>query len=125
MPDEWEKAHDLNPNVADNNYVNADGYTALEVYLNSLMGEVMDDQFTSAIPQTTTEKFPVWYSDGILHTGNCTGNRITIYNTAGQIIREMIADKEAVQIDNLPTGIFFVKVQNPDTATPTVIKIIR
>ena len=37
----------------------------------------------------------------------------------------MIADKEAVQIDNLPTGIFFVKVQNPDTATPTVIKIIR
>ena len=125
MPDEWEKAHGLNPNVADNNYVNADGYTALEVYLNSLMGEVMDDQFTSAIPQTTTEKFPVWYSDGILHTGNCTGNRITIYNTAGQIIREMIADKEAVQIDNLPTGIFFVKAQNPDTATPTVIKIIR
>ena len=105
--------------------MNADGYTALEVYLNSLMGEVMDDQFTSAIPQTPTDKSPVWYSDGILHTGNCIGNRITIYNTAGQVIREMQADRETVQIDNLPTGILFVKVQNSDMAAPTVIKIIR
>jgi pectate lyase len=38
IPDEWKKAHGLSlndPNVA--NAVNADGYTALEVYLNSLV----------------------------------------------------------------------------------------
>jgi hypothetical protein len=38
VPDEWKKAHGLSltdPNVA--NAVNADGYTQLEVYLNSLM----------------------------------------------------------------------------------------
>jgi hypothetical protein len=38
IPDEWKKAHDLSltdPNVA--NAVNADGYTELEVYLNSLV----------------------------------------------------------------------------------------
>ncbi len=36
MPDWWESAKGLNPSVADNNKVNADGYTALEEYLNWL-----------------------------------------------------------------------------------------
>lgn len=36
MPDWWEVAMGLNPDVADNNKVNADGYTALEEYLNWL-----------------------------------------------------------------------------------------
>ena len=40
MPDEWEQANGFNPNVADNNTILASGRTALEAYLNSLMGEV-------------------------------------------------------------------------------------
>lgn len=36
MPDWWEKAKGLNPDVADNNKLNAEGYTALEEYLNWL-----------------------------------------------------------------------------------------
>jgi hypothetical protein len=41
MPDDWEKAHGLNPNDASdaNNDLNGDGYTNLEKYLNSLVGE--------------------------------------------------------------------------------------
>lgn len=41
MPDEWEKAHGLNPkDPADGNAdLNGDGYTNLEKYLNSLVGE--------------------------------------------------------------------------------------
>jgi hypothetical protein len=38
IPNEWKKAHGLplnDPNVA--NAVNTDGYTALEMYLNSLV----------------------------------------------------------------------------------------
>jgi hypothetical protein len=37
MPDDWEKAHGLNPNVADGNEVTKSGYTRLEEYLNSLV----------------------------------------------------------------------------------------
>ncbi|HKJ43749.1 MAG TPA: T9SS type A sorting domain-containing protein [Sunxiuqinia sp.] len=38
MPDDWEDAHSLNKNDAtDRNTTNADGYTNLEVYLNSLV----------------------------------------------------------------------------------------
>jgi len=55
MPDSWETAHGLNPNVADNNSLNDDGYTALEVYINSLMGEIMDENFTSGIRTATME----------------------------------------------------------------------
>ena len=41
MPDDWEKAHGLNPNAASdaNKDFNGDGYTNLEKYLNSLVGE--------------------------------------------------------------------------------------
>ncbi len=45
MPDEWEALHGLDPHRQDNNRANADGYTALEVYINGLMGEEMDDHF--------------------------------------------------------------------------------
>lgn len=38
MSDDWEKAHDLNPNDAkDGNGVGPDGYTNLEIFLNSLV----------------------------------------------------------------------------------------
>jgi hypothetical protein len=37
MPDAWETSHGLNPNnAADGNNVGSDGYTMLEVYLNSI-----------------------------------------------------------------------------------------
>ena len=41
MADDWERAHGLDPSNADdrNFIVSKDGYTALEVYLCSLMGE--------------------------------------------------------------------------------------
>ena len=43
MPDDWEKAHGLNPNDAGdgNKDLNGDGYTNLEKYLNSLVGEYL------------------------------------------------------------------------------------
>jgi hypothetical protein len=41
IPDDWEKAHGLNPNDASDasKNLNTDGYTNLEKYLNSLVGE--------------------------------------------------------------------------------------
>lgn len=43
MPDEWEEANDLNPDVADNNEHDLDDeYTNLEVYMNSLVQDIMD-----------------------------------------------------------------------------------
>jgi hypothetical protein len=42
MPDEWEKTNKLNPNQADNNkFILNKDYTNLEVYLNSLVEELL------------------------------------------------------------------------------------
>lgn len=43
MPDEWEAANGLEPNdAADRNTKNDEGYTMLEVYMNSLVAHIME-----------------------------------------------------------------------------------
>lgn len=50
MPDDWEVANGLNPEDAeDRNRTNAAGYTALEIYLASLMGETIEHSFATSI----------------------------------------------------------------------------
>ncbi len=55
MPDEWETTNGLNPNDAsDRNDTNAEGYTMLEVYINSLVAEqipVSVDSEANYIPE--------------------------------------------------------------------------
>ncbi|MFA9390213.1 MAG: pectinesterase family protein [Prolixibacteraceae bacterium] len=47
MPDEWEVANGLDPNDAeDGNKIVKSGYTCLEVYLNALVGETIELDFT-------------------------------------------------------------------------------
>ncbi|GEM_PF-785221 len=42
MPNDWENTHGLNQNdPADRNSIGQDGYTQLEIYLNSLTGEIV------------------------------------------------------------------------------------
>lgn len=48
MPDAWEDANGFDKNnAADGNYINGEGYTALEKYLASLMGEEITGTFTT------------------------------------------------------------------------------
>jgi pectate lyase len=52
MDDEWETNNGLNPeNAADRNKITQSGYTCLEVYLNSLVGETIDLNFTISVPK--------------------------------------------------------------------------
>lgn len=45
MPDEWETANGLNPeDSADGNLINEEGYTNLEVYMNSIVKEITEAQ---------------------------------------------------------------------------------
>ena len=52
MPDEWETANGLNPsNKNDGNTLNDEGYTMLEVYLNSLVADITAAQNEGGEPQ--------------------------------------------------------------------------
>ncbi len=59
MADDWEVANGLNPNNPEDGkqVVSAEGYTALEVYLNSLMGEKIDITTTAikTVGQSSSE----------------------------------------------------------------------
>lgn len=49
IPDEWERAHGLDPaDAADGNRLNAEGYTALEEYINSLVADITEAQYEGA-----------------------------------------------------------------------------
>ena len=56
MPDEWEKANGLNPeDAADGKQTNADGYTNLEVYMNSLVADITERQNKGGINMSGQE----------------------------------------------------------------------
>ncbi len=56
MPDEWETKHGLNPNDPDDrNNKHTSGYTALEIYLNEMCGEMVEGEFvTTQVPEGAT-----------------------------------------------------------------------
>ncbi len=57
IPDEWETAHNLDPNnAADGKAKNADGYTNLELYLNSLVEDITTKQNEGGTFEGTVEE---------------------------------------------------------------------
>lgn len=82
MPDEWEIANQLNPNDAnDGNKTSADGYTNLEIYLNSLVAEITLKQNEGG------EQWSGQQTTGITPVKAAAQNS-AIYNTAGQKVSE-------------------------------------
>ena len=69
MPDEWERANGFDPSdAADGNYINPEGYTALEKYLCSIMGEEIKGTFgnASAIRSAHAVRFGVETGNGAI-----------------------------------------------------------
>lgn len=75
MPDEWEQMYGLDPEIADQNTLNNEGYTALEVYLNGLMGETQDTDFTNSIKSITNHSVRT-KSEGMYTIGGVRVNSI-------------------------------------------------
>ena len=89
MADDWELAHGFNPADAEDGklVVSAEGYTALEVYLNSLMGEKID--FTPTAIRTVN-----MISSEVVHRQIFTldGRQVGTLQRGLNIVRETIAD---------------------------------
>jgi len=88
MPDWWEQAAGTNPAVADNNVVNADGYTNLEHYINALA--------VVGIPSATIT--------GIVNdTGSSAADGVTSDNTI--VLNGTAAPGASVTISRVDTGV--------------------
>ncbi len=132
IPDEWETANGLNPNDK-NDYknLNEEGYTMLEVYMNSLVADITEEQnadgepmgYTVNVGETTETKYEIsgqtsnddWSFSGgfkMNQTGSpATGSNGTIKYSANKQYKL-----------TLPAGIAFASAQfygysNADNAT--------
>ncbi|MCH5346801.1 MAG: hypothetical protein J1E63_06800, partial [Muribaculaceae bacterium] len=123
MPDEWEKANGLNPAVADNNILNSEGYTALEVYLNSLMGELSLTDFGSGVELTLAPAEATFdaASRAIIVAPATIGGRVEVYTTDGRLVASRAITSTTIALGDL-NGTMLVRISSPAT-TPAVLKV--
>ena len=127
MPDEWEQAHGLDPHVADQNKVNADGYTALEAYLCSLMGETLKDGFSTGIKTVATASPQVGYdrsSDCITVSDNALGGMLYVYSANGSLLSVQTISKRKVSLAGIGERMAIAKVEGRGIS-PRIVKIMR
>ncbi len=131
MPDEWEQENGLDPsNPEDRNLVNQDGYTALEVYLNSLMYETQDKHFTqgTGIGKTIQIEIPEVYYDNLRNTlcvsDNAIGGALKVYSMDGKLVMAREITSSETSLSGLPSGVLLIRVAASGIA-PRIIKIVK
>lgn len=128
MPDEWERKHGLDAtNAADRNSVNGEGYTALEVYLNSLMGETLDDDFTSGVTQAVMARPEIGYDRAtctLTVSGNAVGSTLTAYSTDGLLLTSRRIQSTQTSLGDLPAGVILLRVSG-NGLCPRMLKVVK
>lgn len=120
MPDEWETANGFDPSDAsDGNYINAEGYTALEKYLCELMGEEISGDFGDATTIRTVHavKYGTQVEDGTLTiTSDADVCRVHIFDELGRCryADALSSGTSTIDISNLPKGVYIVWVTDKD-----------
>lgn len=121
IDDTWETKHGLNSNdPTDGNYTNSIGYTAVEVYLNSLMGEMQNTDFAptsineilnenSAGYQTYLESSTVDQMLVIQSSRNLV--YATIYTSSGTAVRKLdLTNGYSFNVEHLQPGMYILCV---------------
>ena len=130
MPDAWELANGLDPNNPDDrNLKTPQGYTALEVYLASLMGENIPHNFspsavkeissfnTSIVPTSVKNKFQVISTNPL--------QSAKIFDLTGkQVLFSSLSESNSVDISNLSAGCYLVQIKY-STGDTQQFKIIK
>jgi hypothetical protein len=108
MPDEWETANGLNPlNATDRNTLNAEGYTMLEVYMNSLVAHIMAGGNAGGTPVGIGSE--VSSTPKIVFSPLDPNGLTTVYTIDGRIFRSNVVRRYAAQ--QLPAGVYIVDKQ--------------
>jgi hypothetical protein len=111
MPDAWEIARGLNPNNPDDRNLRMEsGYTALEVYLNELVGEIIEFKLSTAIPEVQTLNWSIFRTPNELNVSDgVIVDRIRVSNLFGQILINK-KNVSKISIANLSQGIYLAEV---------------
>ena len=116
IPDEWEIANGLNSeDPKDGNKVTKSGYTALEVYLNGLVGETIplefDDTSINKINAGSELQVSV-YGDMLYLTADLDISGIDVFDLQGRIIASNNGiNLQSMSLKALSSGAYVVKVR--------------
>ena len=127
MPDVWEQQHGLDVNIADQNKTNPQGYTALEVYLNSLMGETLSDNFTNGINNLKISRFDIKYDKArqtISVSDNAIGATLRIFDTGGNLILSKTINSSTINIPQSAPSVMLIQVEGKNL-TPRMLKAVK
>jgi pectate lyase len=144
MPDYWETAQGLNPaDAADRNMVNAEGYTQLEVYLNSLTGATSDIEASKPVQPmgfALAQNFPNPFNQSTTVTFSIpAAGRVdgSVYNLSGREVRRMAGaercagthywlwDGKDTQDRPVASGIFFCAIRYQQNMKIIKLQVIR
>ena len=127
IPDEWEKKHGLNPNVADQNLINGLGYTALEVYLNSLMGEELSDDFHTNSISNVKSVSAIRYdrqNNNLFVSDNAIGAVLKVYSTEGKLLSTRSIASVKTSLSDVKQNVFIIRLEGSNI-TPRVLKLCK
>ena len=103
MDDAWEREHGLDPTDGEDGkrVYSAEGYTALEIFLNSLMGE----------------DIPISTGIGITN-GQREVMSVKLYNTSGILLKQQ-TDSSDIDLADMPSGLYIARKQHSDRSVET------
>jgi hypothetical protein len=109
MPDNWETANGLNPNNAiDGSLLDKDGFTMLELYLNSLVSTIVNAQNEGGTPSgSIIQGSPAGFKPTVTSTD--PNEPVTVFSLDGRIVRQSVSRSQAIQ--GLSKGIYLVDGQ--------------
>lgn len=129
MPDEWELANGLDPNdPEDRNKVTLSGYTALEVYLNSLMGENIPLEFSTgldALYSNAIQIFPTHVHDFVNIISELPLSKARIFTMNGSLVEQHpLEGTDRLSTAQLATGLYLLEI-NAENGFKKNFKIVR
>ena len=120
MPDEWETANGFDPaDASDGNYINAEGYTALEKYLASLMGEEINGEFgtSTSIRTEHAVKFDISVEGSVIKvTSEADVCGMHVFDDMGRcrLTSALTRGENTIDASALGKGVFIVWVTDKD-----------
>lgn len=139
IPDEWEDAHGLDKNnPADGALISGGGYSNLELYLNSLVADIIENQNKDGVPSAIESESVISSQDHKLSasynkaTNNLTVKananiaNISVFGLTGNIIKQVKVNTTEANVDGLESyqGVMIIKAQFEDN-THAVAKVIK
>lgn len=124
MPDSWERSVGLNPSAADNNIVNTEGYTALEVYLASLMGETLSTDFTGGVEAVEAASASMSYDRAtrtLTVSDDAIGATVSVYSTAGTLLMSRTLTSASVSLGGITPQVVLIDLRGKAVA-PRLLK---